>query len=166
MLCSASHLTDMQKEFLSNRRNYQSRSEIALDVCVAYPGGDYFEFGCTGLCTFRKEAFSKPSRSIMATPSIFPQRGSTHFTFSGNPDHGSGPRGEQQYEKDYFEAHRLPNAVAAPTALLESYRELKDRCVMVPGYFQDTLTEEFKAKMRARKQKIGFAFLDVNIAAS
>ncbi len=51
-------------------------------------------------------------------------------------------------------------------AALEPYGALKDRCVIVPGYFQDTLSEEFKAKMRANNQKIGFAFLDVNTGYS
>jgi hypothetical protein len=164
VLCSASHLTDMQKEFLANRRNYQSRSEIALDVCAAYPGGDYFEFGCAGLYTFR--SFLGAFQIYHRHTKHFPSTRFYAFDIFGNPDRGSGPRGEQQYEKDYFEAHRLPYEAAAPTTLLKRYRELNDRCVLVPGYFQDTLTEEFKMKMRTRNQKIGFAFVDVNIAGS
>ena len=38
--------------------------------------------------------------------------------------------------------------------------------MFVRGYFQDTLNEELKAKMRASHQRIGFAFLDCSTAAS
>ena len=61
---------------------------------------------------------------------------------------------------------RNPLDVAAPVATLKRYGDLKDRCIIVPGYFHDTLDDDFKAKIRKEDRKIGFAFLDVNIASS
>jgi hypothetical protein len=52
--------------------------------------------------------------------------------------------------------------MAAPLAALKPYTDLKDRCVLVQGYFEDTLNDEFRAKMRANNQKIGYAFVDCN----
>lgn len=56
--------------------------------------------------------------------------------------------------------------MAAPFASLNAYGALKDRCVLVQGYLQDTLTEELKAKLRAANERVGFAFVDMNTAAS
>jgi len=66
---SVSHLTEAQKLFLANERNYQTRAEIALDVASAYPGGDYFEFGSSSLASFRSflgafQTFSFPHQKL------------------------------------------------------------------------------------------------------
>jgi hypothetical protein len=37
---------------------------------------------------------------------------------------------------------------------------------MVRGYFQDTLNDSFRAKLRTEQRSVGFAFLDCNIASS
>ena len=37
---------------------------------------------------------------------------------------------------------------------------------MVPGYFQDTLNDALKAKMKAEKRRVGFAFLDCSLGSS
>lgn len=51
-------------------------------------------------------------------------------------------------------------------SLLAPYESLTDRCTLVHGYFQETLGAEFKAKLRAEKRRIGFAFLDCNLPSS
>lgn len=162
ILRSVSHLTDMEKLVLSNRRNYLVRAELALDVASAYPGGDYLEFGSSGLATFR---------NFLAAFAIYYPGHTRHypdtkfyaFDIFGDPDSGTGaPRGEQ----GYFEQWRQSFEMAAPLHTLEAYGDLKDRCVIVPGYFQDTLSEELKAERRAANRNIGFAFLDVNTGSS
>ncbi|HEY3919449.1 MAG TPA: hypothetical protein VGL83_16795 [Stellaceae bacterium] len=160
VLRSVSHLTAEQRLLIACRQNYLSRAAIALDVASHYPGGDYFEFGSHGLCTFC---------SFLAAFQIFSlgkHHPDTHFyafDIFGNPDSGSGPPAGAG---DYFEHWRASSEAAAPLDKLATYRELKDRCVLVPGYFEDTLNAALKAKMRAARQRIGFAFLDVNTPAS
>lgn len=162
ILRGVTHLTEMEKLVLANRRNYLVRAEIALDVASAYPGGDYFEFGSWGLGTFRNflGAFAVyyPSHTRH-----YPDTKFYAFDMFGDTDSGSGaPKGEEAY----FEQWRNTFEAAAPLESLEAYGDLKDRCVIVPGYFQDTLNEELKTKMKASGQKIGFAFLDVNTGSS
>jgi len=160
VLRSVSHLSPEQRMITASARNYRARSEIALDVASNYPGGDYFEFGAGSLNTFRTfiAAFDLNGLAARFTDTRF-----YAFDIFGNPDHGRGPPVE---DRTYFEHWRNPFDVAAPLASLEPYGALKDRCVIVQGYFQDTLSDDFKAMMRREDRKIGFAFLDCNIASS
>lgn len=43
---------------------------------------------------------------------------------------------------------------------------LESQCILVKGYFQDTLTPEFHARYTQEGRHIGFAFLDCNITSS
>jgi hypothetical protein len=160
VLRSVSSMTPYRKMLIASARNYRARAEIALDVASNYPGGDYFEFGAGSLNSFRTflAAFQ-----LNGLTNRFPDSRFYAFDIFGNPDHGGGPPPEDRH---YFEHWRNPPEIAAPVATLNRYRDLKNRCVIVPGYFQETLTDEFKAMMRREKRKIGFAFLDVNIASS
>ena len=161
VLRSVSHLTAERKLSIGNGRNYRVRSEIALDVASAYPGGDYFEFGSSGLCTFR--SFLAAFDINYGHTKHFPNTRFYAFDIFGNPDLGRGPPPE---ERDYFEAWRIAPEIAAPLSSLEPYGALKERCVLVPGYYQDTLNEDLKNKMREANQQIGFAFLDCNTEIS
>jgi hypothetical protein len=161
VLRSVSHLSDKQKHLLGAAHSYQARSEIALDVASHYPGGDYFEFGSQGLATFRSflGAFDIHSAHTRA----FPETRFYAFDIFGNPDQG---RGAPPKDRDYFEHWRIAPEQAMPLASLEPYGALRHRCIMVSGYFEDTLNEQLKAKMRSANQRIGFAFLDCNFASS
>jgi hypothetical protein len=160
VLRSVSHLTAEHKSIVAMTHHYRARSEIALDVASTYPGGDYFEFGSSGLATFRSflAAFDLHGHTTR-----FPATRFYAFDIFGNPDHGRGPPAG---ERDYFEHWRNPPELAVPLSSLEPYGPLKDRCIMVPGYYQDTLSEGFKAKMRAENRKIGYAFLDCSMGSS
>jgi len=158
VLRSFSRTSATKKVLTASTRNYRARAEIALDVTSNYPGGDYLEFGAGSLNSFRSfiAAFD-----LNGLAERFPDSRFYAFDIFGDPDQGSGPPKE---ERAYFEHWRNPFEVAAPIASLSSYGALKDRCVIVNGYFQDTLTEKLKAEFRNRK--IGFVFVDVNIASS
>jgi hypothetical protein len=160
VLSSVAHLSPARKSLIASARNYRARAEIALDVASNYPGGDYFEFGAGSLNSFRTflAAFD-----LYGHAERFPETRFYAFDIFGNPDQGSGPPGG---ERTFFEHWRNPLEIAAPVGLLEPYGALKDRCVIVPGYFQDTLGEDFKTMMRNENRKIGFAFVDCNIASS
>src|SRR5262245_48217044 len=53
VLNSTSQLSQEQRSLRAMAYAYRSRSECALDVASTYPGGDYLEFGSTGLASFR-----------------------------------------------------------------------------------------------------------------
>lgn len=161
VLRSVARLTDGQKSALATAYAYRARADIALDVACAYPGGDYFEFGSAGLCTFRSflAAFDINSGHTRG----FPDVKFWAFDIFGNPDQGSGA---PTAERGYFEGWRGTEVANDPDLLLTPYGPLKDRCILVPGYYQDTLNEALKAKIRAERRKIGFAFLDCNLGSS
>lgn len=160
ILSSVSHIPQGLKATTANARNYRARSEIALDVASNYPGGDYFEFGASGLGSFRSFV---AAYDLYGNGDIFPDTRFYAFDIFGNT--GDGTRTLEK-DQSYFEHWRDSYERAAPVETLEPYGALKDRCVLVPGYFQDTLNEDFKAMMRRENRKIGFAFLDCNIGSS
>ena len=129
-LRSVSHLTQAQKATLANRRNYQARAEIALDVASAYPGGDYFEFGAVGLATFRSflAAFDLYEGHTRNSPSTRFYA----FDIFGNPDQGSGP---PPAEHNYFEAFRSSSQAALPLEAIEEYR-LRVRAWLFSRHFE------------------------------
>lgn len=160
VLRSVSGMTPYRKLLVGGARNYRARAEIALDVTSNYPGGDYFEFGAGSLNSFKTFLAAFDLNGLAAR---IPESRFYAFDIFGNPDQGSGPTLD---DRQYFEHWRNPFKIAAPLATLDSYVGLKERCVIVQGYFQDTLNDEFKAMMRRENRKIGFAFLDCNIASS
>lgn len=101
VLRSAARLSDKHKSALATAYAYRARAEIALDVACAYPGGDYFEFGSAGLCTFRSflAAFDINSGHTKG----FPDVKFWAFDIFGNPDQGSGP---PVNERSFFEGWR------------------------------------------------------------
>ncbi len=161
ILRSVARLTENRKLALAARYAYQARAQIALDVASTYPGGDYFEFGSAGLFTFRNFLAAFDINS--AHTKHFPNTRFYAFDIFGNPDQGSGPSPD---ERAFFEHWRAPPHSRDTRLLLSPYGSLKDRCVLVSGYYHDTLNEELKAKLRAGNRKIGFAFLDCNLLSS
>jgi hypothetical protein len=160
VILSSAHLSAERRSLAAMAYAYRARSECALDVVSTWRGGDYFEFGSTGLATFRSflGAFY-----LHHGEAAFPDTRFYAFDIFGDPDTGSGaPSGQ----RDYFEGHRVPSEQSAPLASLDPYGALKSRCSIVPGYFQDTSNETLKAKLRTDNRHIEFAFIDVNIGPS
>jgi hypothetical protein len=137
----------------------RERADIALAVASMYPGGDYFEFGCAGFRTFRNflTAFDLNDR-----PTLSPDTKFFAFDVFGDVDAGSGPRGERAY----FEHYRGKSIYRQNFEQLKRHHLLGDRIEIVKGYFDDTLNEAFKLRMRKEGRAVGFAFLDCNIPSS
>jgi hypothetical protein len=141
----------------------QERAEIAIMVANQYPGGDYFEFGSEGFYTFCNflSAFdlnghteSKPDVKFYA------------FDVFGEPKVDAALT---DVEKPYFAVYSGlgPEHYRQAEARLRKHAgPLLDRCVQVKGHYEDTLNDEFKAQLRAENRRVGFAFLDCNIAKS
>jgi len=141
----------------------QERIEIALMVANQYPGGDYFEFGSEGFYTFCNFL------------SAFDLNGHT----TGKPDVKfyafdifGEPKAESllsSVEKPYFAVYEglgLDHYKQAEARLRKHAGPLLERCVQVKGHYEDTLNDGFKAQLRAENRRVGFAFLDCNIASS
>ena len=137
-------------------------AEIALIVANQYPGGDYFEFGSEGFRTFRNflSAFHLNGHTEkMPNVKFFA------FDIFGEPKSGSFLT---ETEKPYFAVYGGlgRDYYRKAEARLRHHGLLLDRCVIVKGHFEDTLSEKFKAQLRTENRRIGFAFLDCNIASS
>jgi hypothetical protein len=147
------------KRVFEGRYAMRERAEIALAVASMYPGGDYFEFGCAGFRTLRNflTAFDLNDR-----PALSPNTKFFAFDIFGDVDAGGGPRGESVY----FEHYRGDDIYRENFLQLKRHRLLTDRIEIVKGYFEDTLNEKFRTRLRNENRRVGFAFLDCNIPSS
>jgi hypothetical protein len=137
-------------------------AKIALIVANQYPGGDYFEFGSEGFRTFRNflSAFHLNGHTERMRDVKF-----FAFDVFGEPKTHSSLT---EIEQPYFAVYRGlgPDYYRMAEARLRRHGLLLNRCVLVKGHFEDTLNEQFKARLRAENRRVGFAFLDCNIASS
>jgi len=143
--------------------------QVALAVASSYPGGDYLEFGSHDLYTLRNMLAAFDVGNI---DKRYPETQFYAFDIFGqfNEDvlEGNSKYKEfQWYFKDYthkgnlkiLETHK-ENLYQHYEGIVEEFNLFKDRTHLVQGFFEDTLPN-FKPK-----NKIGFAFLDCNIAPS
>jgi hypothetical protein len=153
------YLPERLKRLFELRYQMRERAEIALAVASMYPGGDYFEFGCAGFRTFRNflTAFDLNDRPRLAPDTKF-----FAFDVFGDIESGSGPRNERAY----FEHYRGDEIYKQNFQQLKRHRLLTDRIEVVKGYFEDTLDEAFRTRMRKENRRVGFAFLDCNVYSS
>jgi hypothetical protein len=126
----------------------QERAEIAIMVANQYPGGDYFEFGSEGFYTFCNflSAFD-----LNGHTEGMPDVKFYAFDVFGEPKPDASLTVD---ETPYFAVYRGLG--------LDHYR----RAEQVKGHYEDTLNDAFKARLRAETRRVGFAFLDCNIAKS
>jgi len=141
----------------------QERAEIAIMVANQYPGGDYFEFGSEGFYTFCNflSAFD-----LNGHTEGMPDVKFYAFDIFGEPKSDASLTAD---ETPYFAVYRglgLHHYRRAETRLRKHAGPLIDRCVQVKGHYEDTLNDAFKAQLRAERRRVGFAFLDCNIAKS
>jgi len=128
VLRSVARLTDEQKSALATAYSYRARSEVALDVACAYPGGDYFEFGSAGLCTFR--SFLAAFDINSGHTKNFPDVRFYAFDIFGNPDQGSG---SARNERSFFEHWRSSPDPNDPELLLSPYGALRTAALWCPA---------------------------------
>jgi hypothetical protein len=158
---SPKNLTAPIKSILAQNFAYSEWARIALDVANQYPNGDYFEFGSEGLntlCNFLA-AFhlnghdqNKPEVRCFA------------FDVFGDPaDDASLTSTEQTYFNVHTRSQRFYGDMEKK---LRDFGLMAGRVELIKGYFKDTLNDVFKARLRAEKRRIGFAFLDCNIPSS
>jgi hypothetical protein len=140
---------------------YSEWARIALDVANQYGGGDYFEFGseglntlCNFLTTFHFNGHDKN----------FPNTRFFAFDVFGDPE---ADKTISKEEKVYFKAYsKGKNFYQEMQNKLSSYKLMNNRVELIKGYFKNTLNDSFKMRLINENRKVGFAFLDCNIAPS
>lgn len=162
VLKSSSELSHVHKTTLAMHYSYSERAKISMAICSMLSDGDYLEFGSDGLCTFRNflTAFdvSGLGKSSLTTRFYaFDIFGDTAGSVEGGNDsayfkHWSNPAGVDK--------------MAQTRSILADHNLFLDRCFLKQGYFQDTLTPEFKQSFITDRRRIGTLFLDCNIAES
>jgi hypothetical protein len=159
VLVSTAQWNDIQKRNVNLTFKYKELSEIALTAASAWMVGDYFEFGSQDLATFR---------NMLSAYDIFGRDDDTHFyafdAFGDFTDH------DRKFSSDVG-AYIAPYAAKGDSIeyhkqLLHNHQLFENRCHLVQGLFQDTLTNEFKADYQSKNRQISFAFLDCNLAES
>ena len=128
---------------------------LAFDFLSANEiGGDYFEFGCHRVRTFRM-ALTEARRKNFEH---------MHFvafdSFEGLPPAESEP-GVRTWTKA-----SLATSQNAFMALVEKHGIYTDRVSTVPGFFSDSLTDDLAARLAGEGRKVGFACVDCDLYES
>jgi hypothetical protein len=146
--------------------SHREKAEIALATASSWYGGDYMEFGCHGLNTFRNmlsafDVYDLQARFPDTQFYAFDVFGKLH---SDNQGTDSAMREFDRSSEGYF-SKQFPGGdeYAAHVSLLRDHGLFVDQCQLVQGYFQDTLSKEFARSFAAERRQIGFAFIDCNI---
>lgn len=140
---------------------YRERAEIALHVAYAYPGGDYFEFGSDGMGTFRNflTAFD-----LNELDQRFPDTQFYAFDIFG--DMGTKECEINTEDINYFRGYVDNSKYEQAQKYVVDHGLFLDKCHLMRGFFQDTMNQSFRNRLRASGRTIGFAFLDCNITSS
>ena len=144
---------------------HREKAEVALTVASSWYGGDYMEFGAHDLTTFRNmlTAFD-----ICRLNDRFPDTQFYAFDIFGSLDSASDEALERvrdihEGDQGYFTSFmREGDQYQRHLDYIKTHRLFEDRCTLVQGLFQDTLTEERRTAYRDSGRRIGFACIDVN----
>lgn len=141
---------------------HREKAECALAAATSWYGGDYMEFGACGLFTFRDML---TAYHLADLDERFPATRFYAFDVFGDL---SSCNAALQSEMAAFDARTSYFTQQFPEGddysrhvdLLKRHGLYVDRCEMVKGFFEDTLTAERKAAYQPRQ--IGYAFIDCN----
>jgi hypothetical protein len=144
---------------------YSDKALTALAATSMWRGGDYMEFGSTDLNTFRNmlTAFD-----IFNLGETYPDTRFYAFDIFGKVK-ADDDAIERQVDSaaGYREYMNMFGArgdlLADNQAILENHGLFVDKCELIQGYFEKTLSEERKAAYLAQGRQVGFACLDCNI---
>lgn len=138
--------------------DFRERAYVALSVAQFFPGGDYFEFGSEGMGTFRNflTAFD-----LSGCDSRYPATEFYAFDIFGDM---TGATEDLEYFRSWHDGES--DRYARARTFVTQHGLFVDRCHLVRGFFESTLTPDFKSRYRSSNRSIGFAFLDCNITRS
>lgn len=143
--------------------HFREKAEVALTAGSSWYGGDYFEFGAGDLNTFRNML---TAYDICGMTQAYKDMRFYAFDIFGSLETGGSSESAADL-KEYFAPYTVHgDQLKTHEAYLDQHNLFRDKCFLIQGLFQNTLTKEFKEKYKAEKRDIGFAFLDCNIGAS
>lgn len=154
---SSKNLSDEDKMSIFLNFQYNEKLKVALSVASSYAGGDYLEFGSHDLYTMRNFLVAFDVGNLN---SRFPETqfyGFDIFGKYGEDELKELDGGEQSYFHDFTHQGDL---LEAYNSLLDEFDVFRDRTHLIQGFFEKTLPT-FKSP-----SKVGFAFLDCNLASS
>src|SRR5258707_2324023 len=158
-LRSTSELSSQAKLAAELHFHFREKAEVALTTGSSWYGGDYFEFGSHDLNTFRNML---TAYDMCGMTQQYQDVRFYAFDIFGELDAGSSDD-----LGTYFAPYTLNgDKIELHREYLDQHNLFRDKCILVQGLFQNTLTPEFKAKYKAEKRDIGFAFLDRNVGTS
>lgn len=148
------------------------RAKVAIFAAQFFRGGDYMEFGSIGASTMRNFLSAAKFTNIDKS---FPETLFWAFDFFGDYE-GISEKSQQDFsssQADYFQQWSSTENEPKPhhkekefMNLVRQHGVIADRVHTVSGYFEDTLNDELRSRFEKEKRKIGFAFLDCNLAPS
>lgn len=144
---------------------YRDKAEMALCPASIWVGGDYMEFGSTDLNTFRNflTAFD-----IFNNIAVYPNTKFYGFDIFGKVDASKATNSEIDSSDGYREYINLfkerGDLLPENIETLKNHGLFVKNCELIQGFFEDTLTEQFKSNYLQQGRKVGFACLDCNIA--
>lgn len=148
---------------------YNEKAQCALSVASIWAGQnkDYLEFGSTDLNTFRNfltafDIFDLDKRSPGTRFYGFDVFGDTRTASASVSKKLQKNPGYKKYMELF--SHR-GNVYEENIQLLREHDLFFDRCELIQGYFEDTLTSERASEYVRNGRQPGFIVLDCNIAA-
>lgn len=161
---SSAALSEQEKMDVDIFFQHREKALTTLTATTSWFGGDYFEFGAIDLNTFRNmlTAFD-----LCRLPGRYPDTRFYAFDIFGktSTDNAETAKiiGEFEQRTGYF-SRQAPfgDVFQRQLAYLDEHGLLRDQCHLMQGYFQDTMTPEFKRQLNQEGRKIGYAFLDCN----
>lgn len=159
--------TDPAEKFDANQfYQYSDKALCALAAASMWRGGDYMEFGSTDLNTFRNML---TAYDIFRIDAAYPDTRFYGFDVFGRTetknklveDQIDKAKGYRRYMDMFSERG---DVFADNCATLKSHGLFFERCHLVQGYFEETLSPEFKSNYCAQGRQVGFACLDCNIS--
>jgi len=167
-LRSTAALSQKSKFDLKIFFDHKEKSEVTLTVASSWYGGDYFELGAHDLNTFR---------NMLSAFDLFDLQGSfpdTRFyafdIFGSMHTDAAKTRSEMatfESRIGYFAPHLVRgDQYQLHLDYVKDHGLFEEQCILVQGFFQDTLNPAFKANLLDEGRRIGFAFLDCNMTFS
>ncbi len=143
---------------------FREKAEVALTAGSSWYGGDYFEFGAHDLNTFRNMLSAYDMCGM--TQAYTDVRFYAFDIFGDLAKPGSSASTDESLNAYFAPYTQGGNAIKLHEKYLDQHNLFRDKCILVQGLFQDTLTPEFKSIYLKENRKIGFAFLDCNVGSS
>lgn len=148
--------------------HFREKAEVALTAGSSWYGGDYFEFGSGDLNTFRNML---TAYDICGMTQAYKDVRFYAFDIFGNLDAAKPPSDPSAAFDDDMTEYFSPytqggDQLKLHQAYLDQHDLFRDKCFLVQGLFEHTLTDERRATYMAEGRSIGFAFVDCNIDKS